>query len=307
MNEIPSVGPFVGAVPEDRHAARVVGENEMNIPTGSTRSCEECGASFIKRLQQGAGVWLKRRFCSAACSQVARSKELQAARPDFRTAFESHIDKTEGCWLWRGAKPGHYGSFYYVNKRYPAHLVALKLDGRPVPEGQFGLHICDNKPCVRPSHLYVGTHAMNMVDAWERVRSDYGAKHHWAKLTLETVLEMRRMRDQGFSYAHIGRAFNVTFGAARCAVLGQTWKKSVPANTEALAHLKQVRPNFLKKSNTTGFRGVSPYRGRYRAVIASRLLGSFETPEEASAVFEAAAQGLYGPSYRKPLPLTRSE
>jgi hypothetical protein len=214
------------------------------IPTGSIRNCEECGSAYAKRYDR-PGAWLKRCFCSRACANTAKERKHRAALPDIRTAFESRIKKTTGCWLWQGSKTGGslkpYGLFVYAGIRYAAHVFALKLDGWPVPPGKRGLHHCDVKLCVRPSHLYVGTPKMNIDDAWQRSRTDYGAQHFHAKLTPEDVLEMRRMREQGISFKRIARAFNISTPAATAAVLGKIWKRGAPFNADDLARLKQIR------------------------------------------------------------------
>jgi hypothetical protein len=45
-----------------------------------------------------------------------------------------------------------------------AHRIAYELECGPVPEGMFVLHRCDNPPCVRVSHLFLGTRADNLAD-----------------------------------------------------------------------------------------------------------------------------------------------
>jgi hypothetical protein len=181
---------------------------------------------------------------------VTRAKTALATGPDIETAFWSRVRKTNGCWLWQGSRIGDgYGSFSYANKRYVAHVFALARDGRPVPKGQRGLHHCDNPLCVRPSHLYVGTPKMNADDIWRRLRHpNYGVQHWAAKLTPEAVLEMRRMRLQSIPFTQIARTFNVTTNAARYAVLGRTWKYSVPSNADDLARLKQVRSIYVRRA-----------------------------------------------------------
>ena len=210
-------------------------------PTGAVHNCEECGQAFTKKKKDSATQWLNRRFCSPSCGMVARWKVIFAARPDIEAVFWGHVQKTPTCWLWRGGRTrGGYGRFQYAGKRYRAHVFALALDGRPVPKGRGGLHHCDTPHCVRPSHLYVGTQKMNGVDTWNRIRTDYGVQHRFAKLTSEAVLEMRRQRLQGVAFARIARSFNVAYGTARNAILGRTWKHSVPFNADDLARLNQV-------------------------------------------------------------------
>ncbi len=84
------------------------------------------------------------------------------------------------CWEWKGKKtrPG-YGFTRSKGRVFYAHRMAWEFEnGKPVPPGKMVLHHCDNPACIRPEHLYIGTHADNMRDAKERGRIGGRAKTH---------------------------------------------------------------------------------------------------------------------------------
>jgi len=121
------------------------------------------------------------------------------------------------CWLWEGAKtPLGYGhmSIRKNGKRVDAysHRVSWETFCGPVPDGLEVCHRCDTPSCMRPDHLFLGTHRDNMRDSvqkgrWNRPK---GEAHYRAKLTDGIVRNIRAniglrsitdmARDVGVSY-----------------------------------------------------------------------------------------------------------
>lgn len=78
-----------------------------------------------------------------------------------------------GCWNWIGKKlTTGYGVFKLGPKKHrkniKAHRFSYELHFGPIPGGLLVLHKCDNKLCVNPEHLELGSHSKNLYDAYER-------------------------------------------------------------------------------------------------------------------------------------------
>lgn len=86
--------------------------------------------------------------------------------------FWSHVaSRADGCWEWTGARGrAGYGYFSIKDRRFFAHRLAFALVNGPIPPGLFVCHRCDNPPCCRPDHLFLGTTRDNVVDAMRKGR-----------------------------------------------------------------------------------------------------------------------------------------
>jgi hypothetical protein len=63
-------------------------------------------------------------------------------------------------------------------------------------------------------------------------------------------------------------------------------------NLRIVGHKESVENRGLNRNNTTGIKGVSPYRGRYRAARNGQHLGVYSSKEAAQAAYERHQQGL---------------
>lgn len=79
--------------------------------------------------------------------------------------FWSYVEKTEGCWLWTGAKAGGtgYGHIYMEGHQRLAHRFAYEVLIGPIPEGLVLDHLCRVRSCVNPDHLEPVSNAENIL------------------------------------------------------------------------------------------------------------------------------------------------
>jgi hypothetical protein len=109
--------------------------------------------------------------------------------------FWSKVDKTSnpnGCWEWTGGKIRNgYGSFTLNCKSIVSHRFSYELYNGSIPTGLHVLHKCDNRICVNPNHLFLGTNQDNMSDKVAKGRQAKGSTIGKAKLTEEQVLDIK--------------------------------------------------------------------------------------------------------------------
>jgi hypothetical protein len=143
--------------------------------------------------------------------------------------FWSYVEKTDGCWLWRGTRQtrtgrDRYGGFDLDGRTVRAHRYSLEVAlGRPLRDGMYALHDCDNPQCVRPGHLYEGTAKQNAADRERRGRRipRSGETHHNAKLSADDVYAIKLMAGEGWRPIDIQRQFNVSYTHIKRVVRGE--------------------------------------------------------------------------------------
>lgn len=103
--------------------------------------------------------------------------------PEAIAKFWSMVDKSagpDGCWVWTGSRSYKgYGVFNARVGTRNAHRIAWQLTHGPIASPDiFVCHACDNRPCVKPTHLWLGSCADNMRDASNKGRCEGQAKTH---------------------------------------------------------------------------------------------------------------------------------
>lgn len=135
------------------------------------------------------------------------------------------------CWEWNGRMhTSGYGTLSHnIAGKYQiaAHRASYIVHHGEIPDGLWVLHKCDNRRCVNPAHLFLGTHDDNMADMVAKGRAAStglkGQSHPGAKLTEEHVREIKTLHKRGVSCAEIARHYKVSSGTIRKIINGKGW------------------------------------------------------------------------------------
>jgi len=164
---------------------------------------------------------------------------------------------TTPCWVWMGSpvSGGYGGIFINKTRRIPAHRFSWELHYEPIPQGLWVLHHCDNRPCVNPEHLFLGTAIDNVADMVakgrqakghqngvythpeKRARGQHsgaythpekvlkGEKNGTSKLTETDVIEIRRRWSAGsVTQTKLAFDFNVSQATVWHIIFRKNWK-----------------------------------------------------------------------------------
>ena len=182
---------------------------------------------------------------------------MQGTRPSrVKERFFSRIQKTDNCWNWTGhIEYNGYGSMSIKHKNRSTHRISYEIHFGKIPDGLCVLHKCDNKKCVNPSHLFLGTQLDNVKDRDQKGHTAKGATHgskthpervprgdkngmrthpekvrkgeqvNTVKLTEKQVLKIRKMYRTGkYTQKQLAKIFNVNQTNISWIVTNRTWK-----------------------------------------------------------------------------------
>lgn len=164
--------------------------------------------------------------------------------------FWKKVNKSGGedtCWPWTGAtNVSGYGKFTFWEAKKAttvgAHRFSYLLANGPISDDLFVCHNCpggDNKLCVNPKHLWLGTNSENLMDASRKgtiARGDrngsrlyperlaIGETNANAKLSTIEVVEIRKKFHSGIRLSMLAKEYSVSRSTLGSLIKRETWR-----------------------------------------------------------------------------------
>ncbi|KKL71819.1 hypothetical protein LCGC14_2091100 [marine sediment metagenome] len=141
--------------------------------------------------------------------------------------FWKKVDKSDDCWNWQASTRMGYGAFKIDGAVWEAHRLVWLFQHGGIAAGNYVCHICDNRRCVRPDHLFLGTAKDNHADMVQKGRQIIirGEEQGNTVLSNAIVREIWRIRrSMGWGSRRIGRVLDVSHAAVEAVLSGRSWK-----------------------------------------------------------------------------------
>lgn len=139
----------------------------------------------------------------------------------------SHCPELSNCWVWTAGlqKQNGYPCFAITHSNnVRANRYVYELTYGAVPDNLMVLHKCDNRLCVNPSHLMLGSHQDNMSDKVSKGRQAKGSECGASKLTESNVIEIRTLFQNGVLQSELAKLYNVSQVQISNIVTRRQWK-----------------------------------------------------------------------------------
>lgn len=154
-------------------------------------------------------------FFTTHMDRGATMSYMTRERLSVETLFHRKYTKvSSGCWEWSARiSPFGYGQFSTSDgDSWQAHRFSYTLHKGKIPKGLCVCHTCDNRKCVNPTHLWVGTRNDNIQDMHRkgRARKATSEKNDGAKISWQEVREIRKLYPLMKSHRKLAVKFNIS-------------------------------------------------------------------------------------------------
>lgn len=164
-------------------------------------------------------------------------KRTRIAKKTAKERFEEKfVVLPSGCWQWTACFQGTgYGYFSLNSKLVTAQRAALELYKGIIAGDKYACHTCDNRWCVNPDHIFLGTAKDNLDDCRQKGRftpGNHGKEHNGrAKLSNSDVAEIRRLASISTPRREILAKFPIKSSQYHRIVNNQHWPSTIEENS----------------------------------------------------------------------------
>jgi len=204
-----------------------------NLQEFFMNKCNKCGKEG-KIIKPGLRCWRCVNDYKNDWAQKKKNKHCDYCKEPFipngralecslKCKLLNRIKIVNGCWEWQGkiTKCG-YGEITHNQKYILVHRCSYKEFLGEIEIGRNVCHTCDNKKCINPNHLWIGTQKDNIQDAKKKKRL---SKQPMKKFTMEQVVKIRAELQEGMTTTSLAKKYNVSQGVIWNIKSGKSYKE----------------------------------------------------------------------------------